>query len=136
MKGSYLLIIKLENDAKITIGKLGEVEFNKGFYVYVGSALNGLEQRIQRHLRENKKTHWHIDYLLKHVTVSDIFYKENNAREECIIAKKFEGTLPSILGFGCSDCKCKSHLFYGTYNEIKQVIDGLNMKSYSCDANY
>ena len=68
--------------------------------------------------------------------VRDVFYKENIIKEECVIAKKFEGTLPSILGFGCSDCKCKSHLFYGTYNEIKQVIDRLNMKSYSCDANY
>ena len=130
MKGSYLLIIKLENDTKIPIGKLGELWFNKGFYVYVGSALNGLDQRIRRHLRSNKKTHWHIDYLLKHATVTDVFYKENNIREECIIAKKYEGTLPSILGFGCSDCKCKSHLFYGTYNEIKQVINRLNMKPY------
>lgn len=136
MKGSYLIIAEMDANKRVPIGKLGEVEFNKGFYVYVGSALNGLEQRIQRHLRENKKTHWHIDYLLKHATVTDVFYKEDNVREECIIAKKFEGTLPSILGFGCSDCKCKSHLFYGTHNGIKQVIDRLNMKSYSCDANY
>jgi Uri superfamily endonuclease len=136
MKGSYLIIAEMDANKRVPIGKLGEVEFNKGFYVYVGSALNGLEQRIQRHLRENKKTHWHIDYLLKHATVTDVFYKENIIKEECIIAKKFEGTLPSILGFGCSDCKCKSHLFYGTYKEIKQVIDRLNMKSYSCDANY
>jgi len=136
MKGSYLIIAEMDANKRVPIGKLGEIEFNKGFYVYVGSALNGLEQRIQRHLRENKKTHWHIDYLLKHATVTDVFYKEDNVREECIIAKKFEGTLPSILGFGCSDCKCKSHLFYGTHNGIKQVIDRLNMKSYSCDANY
>lgn len=136
MKGSYLIIAEMDANKRVPIGKLGEVEFNKGFYVYVGSALNGLEQRIQRHLRENKKTHWHIDYLLKHATVTDVFYKEDNVREECIIAKKFEGALPSILGFGCSDCKCKSHLFYGTHNGIKQVIDRLNMKSYSCDANY
>ncbi len=136
MKGSYLIIAEMDANKRTPIGKLGDVEFNKGFYVYVGSALNGLEQRIQRHLRENKKTHWHIDYLLKHATVTNVFYKENNVGEECVIAKKFEGTLPSILGFGCSDCKCKSHLFYGSYKEIKQIIDRLNMKSYFCDANY
>ena len=136
MKGSYLLLIELENDTTHTVGKLGEIAFNKGFYVYVGSALIGLDPRIKRHLRDNKNIHWHIDYLLEYAKIVDIFYKENIHREECIIAKKFEGTLPSILGFGCSDCKCKSHLFYGTYNEIKQVIDRLNMKSYSCDANY
>ena len=136
MKGSYLLVIKKENDSIIRIGKLGEIPLKKGFYVYVGSALNGLEQRIQRHLRENKKIHWHIDYLLKHAKIINAFYKENNTREECFIAKIFEETLHSISGFGCSDCKCKSHLFYGTYNEIKHIIDGLNMKPYSSNANY
>ncbi len=130
MQGSYLIIIKLEFNKKIIVGKLGELEFDKSYYVYVGSALNGLEQRIKRHLRSNKKTHWHIDYILEHATISDVFYKENDTREECVIAKKFDGRLHSIPGFGCSDCKCKSHLFYGTYNEIKQVIDRLNMKSY------
>ena len=136
MRGSYLLVIKLENDNTIPIGKLGEILLKKGFYVYVGSALNGLEQRIQRHLRENKKIHWHIDYLLKYAKVINAFYKENNIREECLIAKIFEGTLHSISGFGCSDCKCKSHLFYREYNEIKHIIDKLDMKSYSFDANY
>ena len=136
MKGSYLLIIKLDKDSIIRIGKLGEIKFNKGLYVYVGSALNGLEQRIQRHLRDNKKIHWHIDYLLNYAKITDVFYKENNTREECFIAKKFDKKFTSIPGFGCSDCKCKSHLFYWSCKEVKQVIDRLNMKSYSCDANY
>ena len=136
MKGSYLLVIKNENNAIIQIGKLGEIEFKKGYYIYVGSALNGLEQRIKRHLRLNKKIHWHIDYLLKKSKIIDVFYKENDTREECLIAKKLDEKLYSITGFGCSDCKCKSHLFYGTYNEIKHIIERLNMKSYSCDAKY
>ena len=136
MKGSYLLVIKKENDSIIQIGKLGEIDFKKGYCLYVGSALNGLEQRIKRHLRSNKKTHWHIDYLLTQVKIIDVFYKENQLREECIIAKELEKQLDSIPGFGCSDCNCKSHLFYGKYDEIKHIIEGLNMKSYSCDANY
>ena len=136
MKGSYLLLIEIENDTTITVGKLGEIAFIKGFYVYVGSALNGLEQRIQRHLRVTKKIHWHIDYLLNYAKITDVFYKENNTREECFIAKKFDKKFTSIPGFGCSDCKCKSHLFYGKYSEIKHVIDIINMKSYSCNAKY
>ena len=136
MKGSYLLVIKNENNAIIQIGKLGEIEFKKGYYIYVGSALNGLEQRIKRHLRLNKKIHWHIDYLLKNSKIIDVFYKENDTREECLIAKKLDEKLYSTTGFGCSDCKCKSHLFYGDYNEIKHIIERLNMKSYSCDAKY
>ena len=136
MKGSYLLLLELENDKTIPIGKLGEIAFNKGFYVYVGSALGGLEQRIKRHLRENKKIHWHIDYLLQYAKITDVFYKENNIREECHIAKKLDKKLLSTPGFGCSDCICKSHLFYGTNEEIKNDINILNMKTYSYDGNY
>ena len=136
MKGIYLLTIYLETDKTIHIGKLGKLEFNKGYYIYVGSALNGLDQRIQRHLRKHKKLYWHIDYLLKHAKITDVFYKESNIREECIIAKKLEKELFSIHNFGCSDCTCKSHLFYGSHEEIMNVINNLKMKKYLTNAKY
>ena len=131
MKGNYLILIELKNNVVIQIGKLGELTFKKGFYVYVGSALNRLEQRIQRHLRQNKKMHWHIDYLLKHAKITQIFYKEHKTREECSIAKTLEKELLIVPGFGCSDCNCKSHLFHGNYEKIKNAIDELNMRKYS-----
>ena len=129
MKGSYILLIELENDKEIQIGKLGNIFFEKGFYVYIGSALNGLEQRINRHLRTDKKLHWHIDYLLKSAKVDSVYYKENKQKEECKIAKSFS-KLKSVNGFGCSDCKCKSHLFYGSKNEIIKSINSLDMTHY------
>lgn len=55
MKGSYILVIQLKEDQKIQIGKLSRIHFSKGLYVYIGSALNGLEQRLNRHLRKGKK---------------------------------------------------------------------------------
>jgi len=103
MKGSYILIVEIKNDSIILIGKKGEKRFNKGYYIYVGSALNGLDQRIQRHLRKQKKIHWHIDYLLRHTVVIDVFYKESKVRGECNIAKKLDGQLFSIPGFGCTE---------------------------------
>ena len=127
MKGSYLLLIKLTEHKKISIGKLGEAEFTKGLYIYIGSALNGLEQRIQRHLRKHKTTHWHIDYLVKHAEIVDVFYKESKNREECNIAKTFNRKLKSVPDFGCSDCNCKSHLFYGSKNKIMETIVKLKM---------
>lgn len=130
MKGSYLLLVELKENNVLRIGKLNKISFNKGFYVYVGSALNGLEQRIQRHLRENKRMHWHIDSLLRHAKIINIFYKENNVREECDIAKTLDKKLLSVPGFGCSDCNCKSHLFYGSQNEIMDTIDKLKMTPY------
>ena len=129
MKGSYILLIELKNDTTIGIGKLGKRQFDKGCYLYVGSALNSLEQRINRHLRSDKKLYWHVDYLLQHAKVVNVFYKENKAREECNIAKTLEQQLIPITGFGCSDCSCKSHLFYGPLEEIKSSIEKLQMQT-------
>jgi Uri superfamily endonuclease len=47
MKGTYLLVMELHEDTSIMVGKHRIIHFKKGYYVYVGSALNGLEQRIQ-----------------------------------------------------------------------------------------
>lgn len=131
MKGSYVLLFRLKEDKKIQVGRLGVIYFKKGYYAYVGSAMNGLEQRIKRHLREQKKIHWHIDYLLEFSEITDIFYKKNEKKEECDISNKFMSKLDYIPGFGCSDCKCKSHLFYGSKKDILQIISKNYMKSFN-----
>ncbi len=135
MKGSYILLLKLKKNITINIGKLGKLDFKKGFYAYVGSALNGLESRINRHLRHKKNIHWHIDYLLDFAEITNVFYNENSVKNECIIANEFEKRLHLIKGFGCSDCKCKSHLFYGSYNEVISIIKKLKMKQYTLYEN-
>lgn len=130
MKGSYILVIKLKENKTLRIGKLGKIYFKKGFYLYVGSALNSLEKRIQRHLKKDKKTHWHIDYLLQHAKIINVFYKENNKREECNIVKKLDKKVSSITGFGCSDCKCGSHLFYSSKNNIMPLVVEIKLQQY------
>jgi Uri superfamily endonuclease len=135
MKGTYLLVMKLHEDASVLVGKHGFIHFQKGYYVYVGSALNGLDQRIQRHLRKQKKIHWHIDHFLPFTEIVDIFYKESTRREECRVAQMFERNFTHIPGFGCSDCECTSHLFNGPYHEILRVIDILNMIPYPLRTN-
>jgi len=131
MKGSYILVIELEKDKTIQVGKLVKIFFKKGFYVYVGSALNGLEQRIHRHLKDNKKSHWHIDYLLRYARIIEVFYKESKSREECKIACMLAKKLKPIQSFGCSDCKCKGHLFYGSKKDIVNSINLLDFNSFS-----
>ena len=114
MKGAYCLVIELKKDSSIKIGALGNIKFKKGLYCYVGSALNNLEKRVQRHLSINKKIHWHVDYLLsnKNSSIKKIFYKQSNKRGECNIARfVLKNSTSSIAKFGCSDCNCKSHLF-------------------------
>ena len=112
MKGSYCLIIKMKKNKKIKIGKLGLIDFKKGFYVYVGSGMNNLEKRIERHLKRKKRIFWHIDYLLadEDAEIVRVLKKESEKKEECEIASKINGK--PVPGFGCSDCKCGSHLFY------------------------
>ena len=112
MKGCYCLIINLENNSNIKIGKkLGNTTFKKGYYVYVGSAMNSLESRLNRHLSDEKKLHWHIDYLLKQAKVTDIIYNENK-KVECELSEYISTKTNGIEGFGCSDCNCESHLYY------------------------
>ena len=111
---TYCLIINLKNNSTIQIGKLGNLDFKKGYYIYVGSALNSLEGRIKRHLRDEKKLFWHIDYLLNspYSKITDIIFENSAKKWECKIAHEIAGKGIPVSKFGCSDCKCVSHLFY------------------------
>ncbi len=133
MKGSYILLIKIKNQQLIKIGKLGIIEFLPGYYAYIGSALNNLEKRIQRHLSTEKNFFWHIDYLLDNAEILNVFRVKSSRRLECIIAEILSKRLQSVQGFGCSDCRCKSHLFYyadRTFveNSIHEAVDNSNLK--------
>jgi Uri superfamily endonuclease len=110
--GSYILVIHLPGETRLSTGRLGEIIFRPGYYAYVGSAMRGFGSRLPHHLRKNPKPHWHIDYLLQTASVERIMTFESDTRQECAIAGFLMQQLEYIPGFGCSDCKCKSHLFY------------------------
>jgi len=107
------LVVSVGKGVKIDVGALGTVNFERGLYAYVGSAQNGLEKRVERHLRKVKRRFWHIDYLLsdKAVKILKVFRKSAGRCEECELARKISEEGVAIRGFGSSDCKCKSHLF-------------------------
>ncbi|NQT72921.1 MAG: GIY-YIG nuclease family protein [Chloroflexi bacterium] len=113
--GSYVLLIQLIGDTTITVGKLGVFSFNRGYYLYSGSALGGLSSRLIRHLSKEKKNHWHIDYLLMHSQVIDIWGIISSEHLECCFAQASnvlpESRIP-VRGFGSSDCQCQSHLLF------------------------
>ncbi|MEM0324536.1 MAG: GIY-YIG nuclease family protein [Candidatus Aenigmatarchaeota archaeon] len=131
MRGLYVLIIKVKNNFKTKVGSLGEIEFKKGYYCYVGSA-NGknleIDDRIRRYFILNKtkegKLRWHIDYLLvrPEVEIVDVIKFKNG--NECKLAEKISKLcLESIPEFGCSDCNCESHLFFHYQNPKKKIIN-------------
>jgi Uri superfamily endonuclease len=113
MKGIYVLVVSVERNINVKVGKLGSLRFEKGLYAYVGSAQNNLQKRVRRHLGREKKKFWHIDFLLDnlHVKVLQVFYRNVERFEECIIAKELGKEGVAVPDFGSSDCRCKSHLF-------------------------
>ena len=75
--------------------------------------MNSLEARLNRHLSDNKKLHWHVDYLLKddNCKIIDIIYNIDK-KVECDISQHLKTHAVGIKNFGCSDCNCESHLYY------------------------
>lgn len=113
--GVYQLWIELPKASRLTVGKLGTFDFPPGVYVYTGSALGGLRQRLARHQRRRKKMHWHIDYLLRHAHIARIEAQATRRRLECSWngrTMRLAGARVVVPGFGSSDCDCPAHLVY------------------------
>ena len=127
--GTYALLLKLDKQEKITVGKLGTFDFPVGYYLYVGSALGpgGLRARLARHRRGSKsslqsrssrtgkKLHWHIDYLLQRAQLIEVWSVASEERLECRwgeVASRLAGAQVPVQGFGSSDCRCPAHLIY------------------------
>lgn len=114
-KGAYQLHLRLDKSVRIKVGKLGTFLFPAGKYVYTGSALNGLEKRIKRHLNRHKKLHWHIDYLLQYARIESVSVVETDERVECELNREVLGSPNArviVKRFGSSDCRCLTHLVY------------------------
>jgi Uri superfamily endonuclease len=104
----------MEHRTTIQIGKLGTFVFERGTYVYVGSAKRNIISRINRHKALEKPLRWHFDYLRPHGNITKIITYDNSIGE-CGLAEKLrkqEGGVYPVKGFGSSDCKCYSHLIY------------------------
>jgi Uri superfamily endonuclease len=142
MHGIYVLLLDID-DVCIRVGSLGSIDFD-GIYAYVGSALNSLDARVSRHLRRDKRKHWHIDYLtsndrvnIRYVLCAEIDKSKKDddgidgidgidgqwskRRYECIISRGIAEKGSSIKRFGSSDCKCASHLHLLGYDVYKAV---------------
>ena len=111
--GTYLLLLEAKEPTTVTVGRLGCMSVEQGFYAYVGSAMAGLEPRLARHLRSAKAMHWHIDHLLGVTELVEIWAHRGEERLECRWARLLREALQQPMpGFGASDCHCATHLFY------------------------
>lgn len=111
--GIYLVEIRLAERQTITVGSLGHLHFDAGSYLYVGSAVRSLPQRISRHARRHKPLRWHVDYLTTRAPVARVVVWPPREGLEHQIATMLARSLPAFRGFGSSDCRCAGHLFRG-----------------------
>lgn len=114
-KGTYILVLRLDQPARLTIGRLGVFDFPAGYYAYVGSAFGsgGLRGRLKHHLAPAKKPHWHIDYLRQGAVVLEVWYIASETRHEhrwSDVLRSMTGAVVPVPRFGASDCRCVAHL--------------------------
>lgn len=125
-KGIYCLILR-NTACSVDVGRLGKIDIEDGYHIYVGSALGpGGLKRLQRHIRVSQegnvsKAHWHIDYLFMHPAFDlvSVIYAHSSERMECLLAKRIGAE--NVPGFGCSDCNCRSHLFYRRNRPVEEI---------------
>jgi len=132
-RGIYVLVVRVFNDAVVRVGRLGNIQFKSGYYLYVGSGQINVEKRVSRYFSKIKNPRWHID----HILVSGIALAEKavilnlSKRYECKISRFIESMGgEAINGFGSSDCNCRSH-FYRHANPavvLKRILDFYNHK--------
>jgi Uri superfamily endonuclease len=126
--GIYTLILSLPQAVRIGVGSLGVMDFAQGYYSYTGSARGpGGLKRVDRHIQVSEGSkmtrRWHIDYLLPHCQIEDAIITKTNLDLECGIAKAIGERLSSRPRFGCTDCRCTSHLHYsGSLPEMKDAV--------------
>ena len=103
--GAYALIIDLDRPA---------AGLSPGRYLYAGSARGpgSIRARVARHLRPEKKPHWHVDRLTEAGRVVE--WVAVPGGDECRIfaaAMALPGATVPKPGFGSPDCRrCPSHL--------------------------
>ena len=124
-KGVYCLLFQ-NPGVCLSIGRIGELEFYKGWHGYIGSALGpGGFARVRRHYalhcNHDRPPTWHVDYLLlePRFRLTYSLCAPTEDRMECLLAQllcKGPGN-----GFGSSDCSCPSHLFYRKQNPLTEV---------------
>jgi len=122
-KGAYVLVIVLDRQLTVEAGgRTGELR--TGYYAYAGSAHGpgGLRARVARHLRRNKRLHWHVDQLTEAGRIEGIAFARRAS--ECDLATRLADTVGNTVplpGFGSSDCRdCQSHLI-GLADKVSPV---------------
>ncbi|PPC85634.1 MAG: endonuclease III [Methylocystis sp.] len=108
--GAYALALRLSAPIDVRIGK-SSATLPAGDYLYCGSARGsgGLRARLARHMRSEKRAHWHVDQLTAVASLLGAFVEEQG--DECALNAALANLPIPVAGFGSSDCRrCAAHL--------------------------
>jgi Uri superfamily endonuclease len=136
--GIYTLVLCLDQDRQVQVGLLRVIDFAVGFYSYTGSARGpGGLKRVDRHLSllQGKRSpkRWHIDYLLPHTSFCEVFITRTTQDLECRIAGSIGESLTAVKGFGCTDCRCASHLHYSQdLSRMQRAVGSAHRSAVRC----
>jgi Uri superfamily endonuclease len=135
-KGVYCLVLR-NSACTVTVGALGARIFAAGFHIYVGSAQgSGGLIRVRRHILlakdRDRRPKWHIDHLLTsdNFSLISVVCASTIEKLECRLARALPGS-PVPL-FGCSDCSCRSHLFYTPDDPRDQIMIAFQGLGFLC----
>ena len=127
--GTYLLMLECNYKAELGIGKLGKMNTEPGYYLYVGSAFGpgGIQARVRHHRKTATRPHWHIDYLRAEAELINAWcvYGSRCEHEWAYSMAQNEDVTMPLKGFGSSDCNCATHLFYFRHRPLKSTLEKL-----------
>ncbi len=112
--GAYVLIMETLHPIPVAISSLTDTVLPPGTYAYAGSARGpgDIRARVARHLRKNKKLHWHINRVTIAAEITEV--RTYPGGDECRLVAELmaqPGAHHPISNFGSSDCRtCASHL--------------------------
>lgn len=111
--GAYLLLLSSPSAIPFTFKKKQHC-LAPGWYLYAGSARGpgGVSARVARHMRHDKKPHWHIDAITTMRPPIAALCYPNGLECDLVGALCDQGGFSfPVPGFGSTDCRtCSSHL--------------------------
>jgi Uri superfamily endonuclease len=109
-KGAHALLILLDAPLLVRAGRNAAI-LPPARYIYCGSAKGpgGLAARLARHMRREKRPHWHVDQLTRAGKTPGAWAIPGG--DECALNAALSAFPAPLKGFGSSDCPgCDSHL--------------------------
>ena len=127
--GTYAVLLCCHRPTRLRIGRLGVLRARRGSYLYVGSALGpgGVRARVRHHERRSERPRWHIDHLRAGTELVEVWYSHDTLRREhqwATIVSRLDGARAAMAGFGSSDCRCATHLFFFENRPSVKVFRG------------